>query len=252
MNTETQLRNVGSLIGNSVETKDRDTCGRCSDCLFDEKLWVIRYVVVDTGGIFSHRELIISPFLFPKPEAGAFERCLVTKLTRDQIEHSPPLESDAPISRRYEWELARHYGYPVYWSGSAVWGYSPFPIISALDPSTRLVGPEEVQRHEEKMEEIGESHLRSCNEVMGYDVFCSEEHLGTIVDFILETKTWRIRHLIVRTGTWLSRKNVALSPEWVSEISWEDRCLVVTGMGRDKLVGAPEFHLVDGRDPDSP
>jgi len=251
MNTETQLRNVSSLIDNRVETRDRETCGRCTDCLFDEKLWVIRYVVVDTGGIFSHRELLVSPFLFPKPGFGAFEKCLLTKLTRDQIEHSPPLESDAPISRRYEWELARHYGYPAYWSGSAVWGYSPFPIISAQDPATRVTGPEEVQRHEEKMEEIAESHLRSCNELKGYEVSCLDEDLGTVADFSVETKTWRIHHLVIRTGNWLSGKKVVLSPESVSEISWEQRRVVVTGIGREQIKGSPEFHLEDGSDCDS-
>lgn len=250
MNTETQLRNVSSLIGNRVETSERETCGRCRDCLFDEKLWTIRYVVVDTGGFFSHQELIISPFLFPKPDLGAFEKRLMTKLTREQIEHSPPLESDAPISRRYEWELARHYNYPAYWSGSAIWGYSPFPIISALDPATRLVGPEEAKRHEEKMEEISETHLRSCNEVCGYDVFCSEEESGKVVDFTLETKTWRIRHLVVRTGNWLSGKKVVLSPKWVSEISWEHRRVMVTGIDRDGIKVAPELHVQDGSDCD--
>ena len=50
-------------------------------------------------------------------------------LTRKQIEDSPSIESHKPVSRQYEEEYYRYYGWPYYWQGSGLWGMSGFPIL---------------------------------------------------------------------------------------------------------------------------
>jgi hypothetical protein len=37
------------------------------------------------------------------------------KLTKKQIESSPALASHKPVSRQYEEEYYRYYGWPTYW-----------------------------------------------------------------------------------------------------------------------------------------
>ena len=44
------------------------------------------------------------------------------KLTRKQIEDSPAIESHKPVSRQYEEEYYRYYGWPYYWQGDGLWG----------------------------------------------------------------------------------------------------------------------------------
>lgn len=248
MKTETYsaLRSANSLIGDRITTKDGKTCGKSSDFLFDEQEWTIRYVVADTGGLLSRHKVLLSPFVFENPEFGGLSQHMPTTLTREQIENSPPIDADAPISRRYEQELARHYNYPAYWTGATLWGYGPIPGYSAPPLKT----PEEARFHEEKMEEIRESHLRSCKEVAGYGIVSAGDDLGKVADFIVETKPWRIRYLVVRTGSWFSRKKVVLPPDWISDISWEHRRAMVTDIGRDQIQGAPPFdpHTAINRD----
>jgi hypothetical protein len=50
-------------------------------------------------------------------------------LTRKQIEDSPAIESHKPVSRQYEEEYYRYYGWPAYWQGDGLWGMSGFPIL---------------------------------------------------------------------------------------------------------------------------
>jgi len=48
---------------------------------------------------------------------------------RKQIEDSPAIESHKPLSRQYEEEYHRYYGWPYYWQGGEMWGMSGFPIL---------------------------------------------------------------------------------------------------------------------------
>ena len=50
-------------------------------------------------------------------------------LTRKQIEDSPSIDSHKPVSRQYEEEYYRYYGWPYYWQGDGLWGMSGFPIL---------------------------------------------------------------------------------------------------------------------------
>lgn len=91
------------------------------------------------------------------------------------------------------------------------------------------------------MAEIGDSHLRSCKEVDGYHIFSAGEEIGKVGDFAVDTKSWNIRYFVVRTGNWLFGKNVLLSPDCISDISWEQRRVTVKSCGREKIKGAPEY-----------
>jgi len=234
-----QLRCVLPLRGGAIETTDGETCGKCRDFLFDEKSWTIRYIVADTGGWLSRNEVLLSPFVFTNPEFGAYSQDMQTVLTKDSIEASPPLEADAPISRQYELELARHFDYPLYWGGAHLWGPGPYPAADTPDP-------DETRRHDEKMAEIGESRLRSCEELTGYEIFAGNESIGKVDDFIVETHPWRIRYLVVKTGSWLLGRLVIFSPEWVDEISWNERRITMLGLARAKVEYSPTFDPTKG------
>lgn len=236
---EEQFRSTNSLIGDKVETKNGEVCGKCRDFVFDQKNWTIRYVVVDTGGFLSHNEVILSPFVFENPEFGFFREHMPTVLSKEWIEASPPVDSNAPISREYEAELARHYRYPIYWTGAGLWGIGSYPVAEIPDP-------EEKARHEEKMGEIADNRLRSCKEISGYEVYADSEEIGVVDDFIVQTGTWQIRYFVVDTARWLPGKKVVLSPDWAKEISWKDRRVNMSDMARIEVECAPPVDLSVG------
>ena len=72
-------------------------------------------------------KVLISPHAFGSlHQAG---KLLLVNLTRKQIEDSPSIESHKPVSRQYEEEYYRYYGWPYYWQGDGLWGMSGFPIL---------------------------------------------------------------------------------------------------------------------------
>lgn len=237
--TSTQFRSTSGLIGGKIESVDEEVCGKCRDFLFDDENWTIRYIVADTGSFLDRHEVLLSPFVFSNPEFGAYESRLPTVLNKDWIEASPRLETDAPVSQQFEEELARHFNYPLYWSGAGLWGLSPYP-------TSEVPSPDEMIRHEHEMEEIRESRLRSCDEITSYRVFAGDEEIGKVDDFIVETKPWRIRYFVVDTGNWMRGRRVTLSPDWVDAISWTERVVRMDDFVRSVVEEAPTFDPATG------
>ncbi len=120
------LRSIKQLYGDKLGASDGEI-GHVKDFYFDDENWAVRYVVADTGSWLPGRLVLISPHAFGNlDQAGNILR---VNLTRKQIEGSPSIESHKPVSRQYEEEYYRYYGWPYYWQGDALWGMGGFPIL---------------------------------------------------------------------------------------------------------------------------
>src|SRR5690242_9263843 len=106
------LHTVKKLDGCRVLATD-GAIGRVKEVYFDDEQWVVRYLVVDTRGWLSGRSVLISPYAV-KFIAWDSE-AIAVNLTRDQVQHSPDIDTDKPVSRQREAEYHRYYGYPQYW-----------------------------------------------------------------------------------------------------------------------------------------
>src|ERR1035441_5859741 len=98
------LLNIKHLYGIKIAASDF-IIGEVKDFYFDDKTWVIRFLVADTGFWLPGRLVLISPHAF-----GEFDnegKLLNINLTRKQIEDGPPIESHRPVSRQYEIEYYR-------------------------------------------------------------------------------------------------------------------------------------------------
>ena len=119
------LRSIRQLYGKTLRTSDADI-GHVKDFYFNDQQWVVRYVIADTGTWLLGRLVLISPHAF-----GNFHQDgdrLLVNLTRQQIENSPAMESHKPVSRQYEEEYNRYYGWPSYWDGAGIVGREWFSI----------------------------------------------------------------------------------------------------------------------------
>ncbi|MFO7742354.1 MAG: PRC-barrel domain-containing protein, partial [Anaerolineae bacterium] len=91
------LRPVDRLYGFTVAAVDGDA-GTVRDLYFDDQEWIVRYFVVHTGGWLGGRRVLISPVAVA--ETGWDQRQLRVRLSRSEVEQSPDIDLDKPVSRQ--------------------------------------------------------------------------------------------------------------------------------------------------------
>src|SRR5688572_23168580 len=124
------LRPFTALRNFTIGATDGDI-GTVDDVYFDDLTWTVRYLVVDTGTWLSGRKILLSPASLRGFDGPGMR--VRTELTRRQVEESPSVDTQKPVSRQHETDLVAHYGYTPYWSGPYRWGpYAyPYPLLEA-------------------------------------------------------------------------------------------------------------------------
>ena len=169
--------------------------GKVKEFYFEDKHWTVRYLVADTGTWLPGRQVLISPYaLGPVSKEG--ERIAV-HLTKKQIEGSPSLNWDKPVSRQFEEAYYGYYGWPMYWCDPQAWVTYPYVVRNPRQG--------EVSSHGEKPWDF---HLQSSHDVSGYHVQASDGEIGHIEDFIIDDETWAIRYIIINTRHWWPEKSI--------------------------------------------
>ena len=227
------LRSVKKLLEDKLGASDGEI-GHVNDFYFDDQNWAVRYLVADTGSWMPGRLVLISPHAFGGLYQGG--KVLLVNLTRQQIENSPSIESHKPVSRQYEEEYHRYYGWPFYWQGGQLWGMSAF--LSVPPPPQGSPGDQSTLKAGKR--KSNDSHLRSTNAVIGYKVQATDESIGHVADFVIDDTNWLIQHVVVDTRHWLSGKRVMISPRRIKRISW-DESKVYVDLTKEAVLGSPVF-----------
>lgn len=228
---------LNELMGYKLDARD-DELGNVKDFYFDDHSWVVRYLVADTGDWLPGRQVLISTESFeaPPPEDGM----IPVSLTREQIESSPPIHADRPVSREREAEMVGHYNWPMYWTHLGV------PAVGMMPVGVAPRGLKEEQTPAEASETSQvETTLRSLREVAGYHIRAQDEEIGHVEGLIADPDDWRIRYLLADTRNWLPGRKVLLAPEWAKAILWSEKQIEVN-LPAEKIRTAPEY------DPDQP
>ncbi len=223
------------LVGVKLDGLD-DKIGHTKDFYFDDQEWVVRYVVMDTGSWLPGRKVLISRHAFSNLELT--DGNLVVNLTRKHIEHSPSIESHKPVSRRFEEEYHKYYGWPGYWLGDSVCGIAGYPMI----PPPITFHPFEPATTETSQHESYDNHLRSMQDVIGHHIKASDGMCGHVYDFMIDPETWKIPQLVIKTGHLFLNKEVDIPSDKIEYISW-DQDTVFVDLTRDAIEQRPEHHL---------
>lgn len=220
------LFKTNTLKGYKLDSLDGEF-GEVEEFYFDDRHWAIRYLVANTGNWLTGRQVLISPYALVA--AIKEEEHIAIDLSRKQIEDSPSLNSDKPVSRQFEESYYQYYHWPMYWGGAYMWG--PSPSISR-DPE-----------HWEKStqaEKAWDSHLRSTEAVRGHHIQAIDGEIGHVEDFIIDDETWAIRYLIIDTKNWWPGKKVLISPQWIERVSWDEKKVYIN-LSREAIEQAPEY-----------
>ncbi len=223
------LRSLREIKGFDLRATDGEI-GKVADFQFDDVDWTVRYMVAETGNWLLGRRVLISPVELGRPDWD--NRRLPIALTQDQIERSPDVAAEAPVSRQKETELAMYYGWMPYWGQVG----SPAMVFPAKYAGT--------QPAREDREQSGDPHLRSVKEVLGYHIRARDEKIGHVEDFLTD-ENWVIRYIVVDTRNWLPGRTVLVAPPWIQDVDWAES-LVHVHLEAEEIRTAPEW------DPDRP
>ena len=220
------LNKVKSLTGYKLDSLNGEI-GSVKEFYFDDHHWTIRYLVADTGNWLTGRQVLISPYALGVVNKGG--QSISINLTNKQIEESPSLATDQPVSRQFESSYYGYYGWPEYWDGPYMWG--PYPY---------LLRDREKWRGHTRGEKAWDPHLRSTNAVSGYHIQAVDGEIGHVEDFIVDDDTWAIRYLEVDTQNWWGGKKVLVAPQWIERVSWRES-KVFLDLYREAIKQSPEY-----------
>jgi sporulation protein YlmC with PRC-barrel domain len=225
------LRSAEPLYRMAIHATDGDL-GRVTEFYFDDATWTIRYLIVRTGSFLSGRDVLLTPAVVHTVDWEGEQ--VRVNLTMAQVENSPDVSTDRPVSRLQEVEYLRYYEQPPYWVlGAEVGGTGV-----ALDAAMRAAATEA-----EAAGEAPPTHLRSSREVIGYHIEASDGPIGHVRDFVIDDATWRVKYLVVDPSRWKFNDEVVIAPEWVDRVSWGGRCIHVD-LTRDTIRTCPVFGSV--------
>lgn len=234
------LRLLMYMQGYQLRAIDKDL-GSVEDFYFDDRMWQLRYLVVDTGNWLPGRQVLIAPEALGRlwwDDEHAADKMLPVELTSTEIEQSPGIESDLPFSLQKERELRQFFNWREYWNdsvfiqpaGDSLMGTpgleGTYPTVPPSTPMSSKLN--------------GNPHLRSADEVQGYYILAEDGEVGHVNDFICEDRSWEIRYVVVDTRNWLPGKKVLISPKWVDTIDWS-RHSVKLNMTKERIEHIPDY-----------
>lgn len=246
--------------------------GSIKEFYFDDKYWTVRYLIANTGGWLNSRQVLISPYFLKNVDHDS--EVIHIDLTKNQIENSPSIDQDVPISRQYEESYYSYYGTPLYWDGPNMWGANPYILrdkekwsnprreSTSSTSGSEFLGSSgsefagtsgsEASGTNTGLTNSGntvttgsgstwDSNLRSSKDVSGHKIHATDEDkIGSVDDFIIDDDTWAIRYIVINTGNLFTGKKVLISPEWIDHISWDDSRVYIN-LTKEAIKESPEY-----------
>jgi hypothetical protein len=206
------LQSIKLLCGTKLDASDGEI-GQVKDLYFDSQKLAVRYVLADTGNWLPGRQVLLSPHAFADIQPA--EKAMLAILTRKQIADGPAIDTHKTVSRQYEEEYHRYYGWPYYWKGAGLWGGTRgFPILEV--PYDFFPGmPSAADAHPDG----ANSDLHSTQAVTGYRIQATDGISGHVCDFLMDAKSWAVTYLVVKTGHRLTGKETRIPMGQLGRIS---------------------------------
>ncbi len=227
------------LKGFAIEASD-GRIGTVVDFLFDDTSWKLRWLVVDCGTWLSGRKVLIHPSAISREDLERHQ--FAVALTKAQVEGSPELAKDQPVSEQMESQLYSYYGWDPLWSGvnlSAIPGAMASPLMAPQYMGLGSTGTVDA-RGDGPASRLADPHLRSVVEVTGYRVHACDGDIGHIENLVIDDTDWSVRYFIVDTRNWWFGKRVLISPLAVKAIDWFDDH-VELDVSREQVKASPPW-----------
>jgi sporulation protein YlmC with PRC-barrel domain len=239
---------VGSALKGYVIEATDGRIGTVKNFLFDDTTWKIRWLVVDTGHWLIDRQVLIHPSAIGTPDHE--RQTLPVVLSKTQVERSPDIAQNQPVTMQMQSHLYNYYGWDPYWgpnyydAGLTGMGMTGLGMAGGVGipfaGQDRRIGADALQLGAED----GDPHLRSMHAVRGYHIHATDGSIGHVENFMVDDVTWTIRYLIVDTRNWWPGAHVLISPFAVKSIDWGEQQIHLN-VTRERVKGSPPWDPVE-------
>ncbi|ADO78022.1 PRC-barrel domain-containing protein [Halanaerobium praevalens] len=232
------LRKLHDLKGFTVQGK-KEKLGEIDDFYFDQDHLVLRYLVLDTGSWLKHETNLISTHSVL--EINFDQKMVKVDIEKSQLEDSPSLAKNKPISQLEEKRIVEYFDWPGYWSEHHA-SDSEF-IHAGLQQRKKLLDIKALDAEkaaEKNAAAEKQSNLRSLEEVTGYKIHAQDEKFGHLEDIFVDEENWLIRYFLIDTKDHIPGKSVLIAPEWIDSISWQGAEIFVD-KDKKEIENAPEY-----------
>ncbi|HVI88129.1 MAG TPA: PRC-barrel domain-containing protein [Dongiaceae bacterium] len=221
------LRSIEELESYPIRATDGEI-GVMKDLYFDEKAWVVRYLLVETGNWLSSRRVLIPALSVGRSEW--LDNVIEVTITKAQVMHSPDVDACKPASRQHETDYLAYNGYADYWGGA---GFRE-GLLSAGEVAAG---------HSESDQERGEgggTHLRSAEAIAHYAMHARDGDIGHLEGLLVDVRTWALRYVIASTSNWLLGDRIVIPVKAIESVNWPD-ATVSLDLPRAVLKAAPRY-----------
>ncbi|PKM93231.1 MAG: photosystem reaction center subunit H [Firmicutes bacterium HGW-Firmicutes-1] len=226
------MLNKAKILKNYTLNSLDGEIGKVKDFYFDDRTWAIQYLIADTGNWLTGRKVLISPNFIVS--INKEEEYITINLTKSQIENSPALDSDKPVSNQFQVEFHGYFESPIAVAGMGYGGTgAPIPYIPIKNYDEKFV-------KNDKEANEWDPNLRSTHYVSGYNIQALDDTIGHVDDFIIDDDTWDIQYLEIDTKKWLFGRKLLISPKWIESVSWNE-LKVFVNLSCEEIKQSPEY-----------
>ncbi|MCE5328364.1 MAG: PRC-barrel domain-containing protein [Planctomycetaceae bacterium] len=220
------LASMRTLASARIHAADKPI-GKVEDFYFEQRNWIVRYLVLDTHVWLPGRRVLVAPAAVEDIDWSQGEVHLA--LSREQVRNSPSVDDKVTISREHETMLAKYFGWLPYWESRPLPESLSRSVAAEARPEDRI----ELERHRKP-----ESTLTAYRETLQYNLAAIDGEFGSVEDFLIDPQTWEMRYVTADVGTLFHKRLVMLSTDWLADISWARR-QVRSKMTQDRIRSSP-------------
>jgi hypothetical protein len=215
------LISTGELLELKLRAQDGEI-GSVRDLIFHDLDWSIRELIADTGGWLFGRRVGIDPDFVLEPDLVA--GVLPLELTKEQVKNSPAGIAKALSDESVDEDI-------LAWNQSNALAGIPENLL--LAGATVPVQPLPTEPAPPS------PHLRSLDDVNGYEVWAGDNQSGTLTGFLIDPIAWDLPLALVQLDG-VGTPVVLLPTRLIADLGWPER-IVHTYLEPSVLRNAPVY-----------
>jgi len=196
--------NTNSLIGFSLSATNGEV-GKIEEIYFDDRNWVIRYLVVKTGNWLSGRKVLISPEAFDRARWN--DETFPVHLTKEQILNSPDVNTDRPLSSKHIASINKYFLWQTF-------------IDDGFYAPAHCDLPDVTENAETDNQSEDHVHVRSTRQTKGFRIHAKDGEIGYVSDFIVSDEDWKMKYLVVAAKNIFGDRKILISIRDIRETKW--------------------------------